>query len=51
MARGSIRQRGERSWQIVYDASRGADGECQQRYKTVQFTNRQTQARLADLLT
>ena len=36
MARGSIRKRGERSWQIVYDAPRGADGKRRQQYETIQ---------------
>ena len=48
MARGSIRKRGERSWQIVYDAPRGADGNLRQQYETIQGTKRQ--ARLSDIL-
>ena len=35
MARGYIRKRGERSWQLVYDVPRGANGKRQQRYETV----------------
>ena len=44
--RGSIRKRGDRSWQLVYDLPRGGDGRRQQRSETVQGTKRQAQARL-----
>ena len=50
MARGSIRKRGARSWQLVYDLPRGADGKRQQRYETVQGTKRQAEARLTQVL-
>ena len=50
MARGYIRKRGERSWQLTYDAPRGADGRRRQRYETVEGTKRQAQARLTQIL-
>ena len=48
--RGSIRKRGTRSWQLVYDLQRGADGKRRQRYETVQGTKREAQARLTQIL-
>lgn len=50
MARGSIRKRGDRSWQLTYDVPRGADGGRRQKYETVQGTKRQAEARLRELL-
>ncbi len=50
MARGYIRKRGERSWQLAYDAPRGADGKRRQRYETVRGTKRQAEARLTQIL-
>lgn len=48
--RGYIRKRGDRSWQLVYDLPRGADGKRQQRYETVNGTKRQAEARLSQIL-
>ena len=50
MARGYIRERGEKRYQLVYDAPRGADGKRRQQYKTVSGTKRQAQARLTQIL-
>ena len=50
MARGYIRKRGDRSWQLVYDIQRGTDGKRQQRFETVNGTKRQAEARLAELI-
>lgn len=50
MARGYIRKRGERSWQLVYDIPRGTDGKRRQRYETIQGTKRQAEARLTEIL-
>ncbi len=50
MATGYIRKRGNRSWQLTYDAPRGADGKRRQRYETVHGTKRQAQARLNEIL-
>ena len=50
MARGYIRKRGDRSWQLVYDVPRGADGKRRQKYETVRGTKRQAEARLAEVL-
>ena len=50
MATGYIRKRGKRSWQLTYDAPRGADGKRRQRYETVRGTKRQAQARLSEIL-
>ena len=50
MARGYLRKRGARSWQIVYDVPRGADGKRRQRFETVRGNKRQAEARLAQAL-
>lgn len=50
MATGYVRKRGNRSWQLTYDAPRGADGKRRQRYETVHGTKRQAQARLSEIL-
>ena len=50
MATGYIRKRGNRSWQLTYDAPRGADGQRRQRYETVHGTKRKAQARLNEIL-
>ena len=50
MARGYIRKRGDRSWQLTFDAPRGPDGRRNQRYETVQGTKRQAEARLTQIL-
>ena len=50
MSRGYIRKRGEKRYQIVYDAPRGADGKRRQRYKTVSGTKCQAQAQLTQIL-
>lgn len=50
MATGYIRKRGNRSWQLTYDAPRGADGKRRQRYETVHGTKRHAQARLNEIL-
>ena len=50
MARGYICKRGERSWQLVYDIPRGANGKRQQRYETVNGNKRQAEAQLTQAL-
>lgn len=50
MARGYLRKRGDRSWQIVYDVPRAADGKRRQRFETVHGNKRQAEARLAQVL-
>ena len=50
MAQGYIRKRGARSWQLRYDAPRGADGKRRHRYETVRGTKRQAQSRLTEIL-
>lgn len=50
MATGYIRKRGNRSWQLTYDAPRAADGKRRQRYETVRGTKRDAQARLSEIL-
>ena len=50
MARGSIRKRGTNTWQLVYDAPRGRDGERRQRYETIHGTKRQAERRLTQIL-
>lgn len=46
MARGSIRRRGDRRWQLGYDVPRGADGWRRQHYETVQGTGRTWSTRM-----
>lgn len=50
MATGYIRKRGNRSWQLTYDAPRGADGKRRQRFETVRGTKKEAQARLNEIL-
>ena len=50
MATGYIRKRGNRSWQLTYDAPRGGDGKRRQRYETVHGKKRKAQARLNEIL-
>ena len=50
MATGYIRKRGNRSWQLTYDAPRAADGKRRQRYETVRGTKSEAQARLNEIL-
>ncbi|MCY4580316.1 MAG: site-specific integrase [Chloroflexi bacterium] len=50
MATGYIRKRGNRSWQLTYDAPRGGDGKRRQRYETVHGKKRHAQARLNEIL-
>ena len=50
MARGYLRKRGTRRWQLVYDTPRGPDGARQQRYETVEGNKRQAEARLTEIM-
>ena len=50
MARGSIRKRGDRRWQLCYDLPRLGDGKRIQRWETVDGTKKQAEARLTEIL-
>jgi integrase len=48
--KGHIRKRGERSWAIVLDLGRDADGKRVQKWHTVQGTKKEAERRLTELL-
>lgn len=48
---GSIRQRSEGSWEIIWELSRGADGKRRPRSKTIRGTKKAAQAELRRILT
>ena len=47
---GSIRKRGQNSWQLIFDLPRGADGKRKQARHTVHGTKREAEAKLRELL-
>jgi integrase len=48
--KGHIRRRGERSWELKFDAGHGADGKRAVRYHSFKGTKREAQQRLAELI-